>query len=180
MFDIVNTITANICHFSKTISIFRYRFSTGENMRDVRDIWKKLDKLGRYGGYGGLKTWVLYTLGERPKNGAEIMDAIEAMSYGSWRPSPGSIYPMLNKMVEERLIRKRDDGRYEPIDQGYDDVDPFGQWSQGKYTVDGAIKELDSYVSYLEDLPRERIQPYEEKISRIQDRLQKLKESMHK
>lgn len=147
-------------------------------MRDMHDIWKKLDKLGRYGGYGGLKAWVLYTLGERPKNGAEIMDAIEAMSYGSWRPSPGSIYPMLNKMVEDNLIRKREDGRYEPVKEEYEDANPFGQWSQGKYTVESVVKEMDSYISYLEDLPREKVKPFEDQITRIDDRLRKLKESL--
>jgi DNA-binding PadR family transcriptional regulator len=150
----------------------------GEIMRDMHDIWKKLDKLGRYGGYGGLKAWVLYTLGERPKNGAEIMDAIEAMSYGSWRPSPGSIYPMLNKMVEDNLIRKREDGRYEPVKDEYEEANSFGQWSQGKYTVESAVKEMDSYISYLEDLPREKVKPFEDQIARINDRLQKLKESL--
>jgi DNA-binding PadR family transcriptional regulator len=150
----------------------------GEIMRDMHDIWKKLDKLGRYGGYGGLKAWVLYTLGERPKNGAEIMDAIEAMSYGSWRPSPGSIYPMLNKMVEDNLIRKREDGRYEPVKDEYEETNSFGQWSQGKYTVESAVKEMDSYISYLEDLPREKVKPFEDQIARINDRLQKLKESL--
>lgn len=146
-------------------------------MRDMRDIWRKLDKLGRYGGYGGLKTWVLYTLNERPKNGAEIMDAIEAMSYGSWRPSPGSIYPMLNKMVEEGLIRKREDGRYEAVNEGYDNYNIFGG-STMAYTVEGALKEIDSYVSYLEDLPREKVRPFEDKLTVIMERLQKLKEKL--
>jgi DNA-binding PadR family transcriptional regulator len=146
-------------------------------MRDMRDIWKKLDKLGRYGGYGGLKTWVLYTLNERPKNGAEIMDAIEAMSYGNWRPSPGSIYPMLNKMVEEGLIKKREDGRYEAVNAGYDNYNVFGG-STGAYTVEGALKEIDSYVSYLEDLPREKVKPYEGRIAIMAERLQKLKEKL--
>jgi DNA-binding PadR family transcriptional regulator len=146
-------------------------------MRDMRDIWRKLDKLGRYGGYGGLKTWVLYTLNERPKNGAEIMDAIEAMSYGSWRPSPGSIYPMLNKMVEEGLIRKRDDGRYEAIAETYDE---FGRGADRSYTVEGAIKEIDSYVSYLEDLPREKVKPYESKVTSMIERLQRLREAINR
>jgi hypothetical protein len=145
-------------------------------MRDMRDIWKKLDKLGRYGGYGGLKTWVLYTLNERPKNGAEIMDAIEAMSYGSWRPSPGSIYPMLMKMVEEGLIRKRDDGRYETVGDTYDE---FGRGYDKSYTVDGAVNEIDSYISYIEDLPLEKVRPFTDRIALMEERLRKLREKLH-
>ncbi len=146
-------------------------------MRDMRDIWRKLDKLGRYGGYGGLKTWVLYTLRERPKNGAEIMDAIEAMSYGSWRPSPGSIYPMLIKMVEEGLIKKREDGRYETVNEGYDNYDIFGGPAMAS-TAEGVLKEMDSYVSYLEDLPPEKVKPYEGKVAAMAERLKKLMEKL--
>jgi len=148
-------------------------------MRDMRDIWKKLNKLGRYGGYGGLKGWVLYTLSERPKNGAEIMDSIELMSYGAWRPSPGSIYPLLNKMVEELLVRKLDDGRYELIDNG--ETDPYGSgWGAGSGSVSNILTEMDSYLAYLEDLPKDKITPFEEKLGRIMERMSRLKESLHK
>lgn len=150
-------------------------------MRDMNDIWRKLSKLGRYGGYGGLKSWVMYTLGEQPKNGAEIMDSIEMMSYGSWRPSPGSIYPMLNKMVEENLIRKRDDGRYELAPGGYEDMDIFGgRWGNGAYSINSIMTEIDSYLSYMEDLQKEKLLPYEDKLDRTIERLKKLKESLHK
>ena len=145
-------------------------------VRCVRDIWRKIEKLGRYGGYGGLKTWVLYTLGERPKNGAEIMDSIEYMSYGSWRPSPGSIYPMLNKMVEEGLIRKRDDGRYELTE----DYEEFGLYHNKPNTVESAIKEIESYVSYLEDMPLEKVRRCEDKIAMLASRLQALKDKMYR
>jgi DNA-binding PadR family transcriptional regulator len=148
-------------------------------MPDMRDIWKKLNKLGRYGGYGGLKGWVLYTLSERPKNGAEIMDSIELMSYGAWRPSPGSIYPLLNKMVEERLVLKMDDGRYELIDNmetdSYDNM-----WGSGSHSVSNIMTEMDSYLAYLEDLPKDKVAPYEEKLRKVQERIERLKESLHK
>jgi DNA-binding PadR family transcriptional regulator len=148
-------------------------------MPDMRDIWKKLNKLGRYGGYGGLKGWVLYTLSERPKNGAEIMDSIELMSYGAWRPSPGSIYPLLNKMVEERLVRKMDDGRYELIENmetdSYDNM-----WGSGSRSVSNIMTEMDSYLAYLEDLPKDKVAPYEEKLRKVQERIERLKESLHR
>jgi len=148
-------------------------------MADMHDIWKKLNKLGRYGGYGGLKTWIMYTLNERPRNGAEIMDSIEMMSYGSWRPSPGSIYPMLNKMVEENLIRKLDDGRYALVAEGYDEYNIFGGRS-GPTTVGNIMTDIESNLSYMEDLQREKLVPYEEKLDRIIQRLNSLKASLHK
>ena len=147
--------------------------------RDMRDVWKKLDKLGRYGGYGGLKTWVLYTLGEKPKNGAEIMDSIESMSFGSWRPSPGSIYPMLNKMVEESLIRKREDGRYELVPEVSEET-YGGSWGSGSYSVSSILMDIDSYLAYMEDLPKDKVLPYAEKLGQVIERLRNLKESLHK
>ena len=128
-----------------------------------------------------MKTWVLYTLNDHAKNGAEIMDSIEMMSYGSWRPSPGSIYPLLNKMVEENLIRKREDGRYELVPEGYDQANEFGEnWASGSRSVGNILTDIDSYLAYLEDLPKEKVSPYEEKLGRIMERLGKLKDSLHK
>lgn len=37
-----------------------------------------------------------------PRSGTELMDAIEY--YTDWRPSPGSIYPLLSKLDEQGLI----------------------------------------------------------------------------
>ena len=150
-------------------------------MSDINDIWKKLSKLGRYGGYGGLKSWVLYMLGERPMNGAEIMDSMESMSYGAWRPSPGSIYPLLSKMVEEKLIIKREDGRYVLASEGYDRINYFGEgWGSKQYTVSSILAEFDNYLSYMEDLQKDKLLPYEERLGSIIARMGRLKESLHK
>src|SRR6267143_904119 len=70
---------------------------------------------------GWLRPWVISMIGRSPKNGAEIIDEIEKMSWGGWRPSPGSIYPLLKDMVDEGAIRQREDGRYELTDKGKDE-----------------------------------------------------------
>lgn len=150
-------------------------------MSDMNDIWRKLSKLGRYGGYGGLKSWVLYMLGERPMNGAEIMDSMESMSYGAWRPSPGSIYPLLGKMVEEKLIVKREDGRYVLASEGYDRINFFGEGMGNKpYSVSNILAEFDNYLSYMEDLQKDKVLPYEGKLGMVIERMSRLKESLHK
>jgi DNA-binding PadR family transcriptional regulator len=138
--------------------------------------WNKFSKIGKY---GGLKSIILYTLSERPKNGAEIMDSIETMTYGSWRPSPGSIYPMLGKMCDEMLIKKRDDGRYELGMEGFETMNFMGWGPAGKtYTVESIMTEMDSSLSYLADLPKEKLDPYKEKIERIAEKIQKLNASL--
>lgn len=147
-------------------------------MHDMAEMMKKLHRMGRYGGYGGLKTMVLYTLSEQPKNGVEIMDAIEMMSFGHWKPSPGSIYPLLKKaMTEENLVRKRDDGRYELTPEGGAEIEGSGVGrGPASTSVDGAIAEIDNYLSYLEDLPRERVARHRERIEGIAERLERLRE----
>jgi DNA-binding PadR family transcriptional regulator len=142
-------------------------------MQDMREMMRKFHRQSRYGGYGGLNTMVLYTLSEQPKNGVEIMDAIEMMSFGHWKPSPGSIYPLPKKaMTEENLIRKRDDGRYELTPEGAQEIGYFGTpGGPASTSVDGVLSEIDSYVSYLEDLPSDRVAPHREQISRIIQRM---------
>ena len=46
-------------------------------------------------------------LREGPMSGSEIVDKIE--EYTDWRPSPGSIYPLLSHMQEEGLIEVHED-----------------------------------------------------------------------
>jgi len=44
---------------------------------------------------GFLKYSVLKLLDEKPRSGSEIMNEIESKTEGRWKPSPGSIYPLL-------------------------------------------------------------------------------------
>ncbi|MBS7627233.1 PadR family transcriptional regulator, partial [Candidatus Bathyarchaeota archaeon] len=44
---------------------------------------------------GFLRYKVLKLLKEKPMAGSEIMGVIEEQTGGYWRPSPGSIYPLL-------------------------------------------------------------------------------------
>jgi DNA-binding PadR family transcriptional regulator len=44
---------------------------------------------------GFLRYYVLRLLNEKPMSGSEIMNDIEKRTDGRWKPSPGSIYPLL-------------------------------------------------------------------------------------
>ena len=44
---------------------------------------------------------------EKPVSGSEIVDKIE--EYTDWRPSPGSIYPLLSHMQDVGFIRPHED-----------------------------------------------------------------------
>lgn len=49
---------------------------------------------------GLLRIFVFKLLKEKPMSGSEIMDEIEKQTEAQWRPSPGSIYPLLSWLRE--------------------------------------------------------------------------------
>lgn len=70
---------------------------------------------------GDVRMALLLVLAEEPSNGYQLMQAIEERSGGRWRPSPGSVYPALAQLEDERLVRaiERDDMRlFELTDAG--------------------------------------------------------------
>jgi DNA-binding PadR family transcriptional regulator len=50
---------------------------------------------------GFLRYYVLKLLNEKPMSGSEIMSEIDRRTGGHWRPSPGSIYPLLAWLQEK-------------------------------------------------------------------------------
>ena len=53
-------------------------------------------------------------------SGKEIIDRAILQSSGVWKPSPGMIYPMLGRLLDEGLIEQMDDGRYKITQKGID------------------------------------------------------------
>jgi DNA-binding PadR family transcriptional regulator len=62
---------------------------------------------------GDVRAALLALLAEEPRNGYQLMQEIERRSDGVWRPSPGSVYPALQQLQDEGLVRseERDGGR---------------------------------------------------------------------
>ena len=70
---------------------------------------------------GDIRTAVLAVLAEGPGHGYEVMQRLEEKSEGAWRPSPGSVYPMLQLLEDEGLVRSTErDGKrvFEITDAG--------------------------------------------------------------
>ena len=136
---------------------------------------------GRHRGYehhrrrGGLRIWVFSILRQEPKNGAEIMNQIELASQGNWRPSPGSIYPLLDELQREASISKREDGRYEITEKGKQEFEwPYKMHQRQPRTVEGAVEEMNSHLAYLEDLKSidpSKITTNIDKLKTVRDRL---------
>jgi DNA-binding PadR family transcriptional regulator len=54
---------------------------------------------------GDVRAAALLLLAEEPRNGYAIMQAIQERTGGVWRPSPGAVYPALQQLEDEGLIR---------------------------------------------------------------------------
>jgi DNA-binding PadR family transcriptional regulator len=97
---------------------------------------------------GDVRMALLMLLAEEPRNGYQLMQEIEERSGGSWRPSPGSVYPILSQLEDEGLIRAVDrDGTklFEITDAGRAQVadreDPTPPWeSEDDVTSIGDLK----------------------------------------
>ncbi|GAA5008712.1 hypothetical protein GCM10023206_15520 [Acinetobacter puyangensis] len=57
-------------------------------------------------GHGGLRLILLHLLQQKAQHGYELMNGVEALSFGLYRPSAGVIYPALNQLVDEQLLVK--------------------------------------------------------------------------
>jgi DNA-binding PadR family transcriptional regulator len=61
--------------------------------------------------YGQLRLYLLSLLESGPKHGYELITALSDRFGGTYRPSPGTVYPRLARLEEEGLVERTDDGR---------------------------------------------------------------------
>ena len=70
---------------------------------------------------GQIRTALLAVLAEGPGHGYDVMQKLEDKTGGAWRPSPGSVYPTLQLLEDEGLVRSTErDGKrvFEITDAG--------------------------------------------------------------
>src|SRR5688500_2254213 len=86
----------------------------GRHRGGRRDFWSPMGFGGGGGPFGGrgprarrgdVRQALLTLLAEEPRNGYQLMQEIERRSEGVWRPSPGSVYPALQQLEDEGLVR---------------------------------------------------------------------------
>jgi DNA-binding PadR family transcriptional regulator len=74
---------------------------------------------------GDVRGAILALLTERPMHGYEMMQELEQRTGGAWRPSAGSIYPTLQQLEDEGLVRSEeiaDRRRYTLTDAGREEA----------------------------------------------------------
>ncbi|WP_344244069.1 PadR family transcriptional regulator [Microlunatus panaciterrae] len=64
---------------------------------------------GRQARRGHARAAILALLGEQRMNGYQIIQEIAKRSGGAWQPGPGAIYPTLQQLEDEGLVRAEED-----------------------------------------------------------------------
>lgn len=114
---------------------------------------------------GAVRIAILTLLDERPMHGYEIITELDTRSEGRWRPSPGAVYPALEKMEAHGAIVSTDiDGKnqFELTDRGRqllaeiksaEDDDAPAPWQQsgtgGRGAMRGLIAELGGQIRQI-------------------------------
>ncbi|MHB1868056.1 MAG: PadR family transcriptional regulator [Nitrososphaerales archaeon] len=75
---------------------------------------------------GLLLHYIMYKISMKPSHGYEILQDIEEKTAGAWRPGPGSIYPMLKKLVSKGYIKSESPRRVKTSQRIYQ-ITPKGR-----------------------------------------------------
>jgi DNA-binding PadR family transcriptional regulator len=141
----------------------------------MSDIWKFTPESGKERGL--LTTLVLHLLEMKPKSGYDLLKEINEKTNGSWTPNKGTLYPLLNSLDGEGLIRIKEIGKrskkiYELTDTGKETITNIKNMKNESTARVNFFKNLHfeifgkenmSLVSlltemrfYIEDLPKEK------------------------
>ena len=127
----------------------------------------------------GLPHMVVYLLSSSPKNGVELMDGVESITRGWWRPTPGSIYPLLKEMSGQGTVRKLVDGRYELTPKGRAQAEgTFGRPRRRPRSTGEMLDRMNAYASYMEDArgtPADQLPAYRDKLEELARRIERLR-----
>jgi DNA-binding PadR family transcriptional regulator len=98
---------------------------------------------------GDVRLALLRLIADEPRNGYQLIQAIEERSEGLWRPSTGSVYPTLSQLEDEGLIRSVEaegNRRFEITDAGREHLesraDEPAPWEPPKEESENPLAEL--------------------------------------
>jgi DNA-binding PadR family transcriptional regulator len=108
---------------------------------------------------GFIRYQVLQALSEQPMSGSELMDKIEKQTGGNWKPSPGSIYPLLSFLQDNAYIKElpTENGlkRYEITQAGKDLLEEQIAVRE-KFAQDGGIFASPFFDRFFNNAPKEK------------------------
>ena len=99
---------------------------------------------------GFSRQYILSLLRDQPMTGKEIIDKATQQSEGKWKPSPGLIYPLLGRLLDEDLVMEDKDGKYMITKKGLEitsDLQTFGNMIQKQIDVMLRVGNLGRFVA---------------------------------
>ena len=99
---------------------------------------------------GFSRYYILELLDKKPHTGKEIIDNAVKESDGKWKPSPGLIYPLLGRLLDEKLIEETKDGKYKVSKTGkatLADIDEFNNVVKKQLDVIFRVGNLGRFVA---------------------------------
>ena len=152
---------------------------------DIRsNPWKReshfgysgMDNISNLRKHGGMRYYVLWLLSRQPMRGSDIISTILKQTMGWWKPSPGTIYPLLSTLQSEGLIERLQDHSYQLTDAGYEFIGitrSADKKGEEFWNADRALGEIETFVSFLEDAELDQVS--RDRIGQIVDRMEKLR-----
>lgn len=92
---------------------------------------------------------VLFTCKDSASYGYEVVSRIEEFSCGCWSPSTGTVYPLIDRMVEDGLLERVNS---ESVDEGDSDRNYFVISDKGMDKLEDAQDNMDEYKGEFRDL----------------------------
>ena len=127
-----------------------------------------------------LRSIVLALLKRRPMAGIEVIREIERMSMGLWRPSPGTIYPLLKLLEKEGLVKSKEVGGmriYKLTDRGEAVAGELALLLPPE-SPEEVLDSIEAYINYLRDYSNEKRlgEKARERVKALAEMLRKLGE----
>lgn len=123
-------------------------YFTSDITSDMISEW--LARVGSAIPRGFSRQYILSLLREQPMTGKEIIDRATLQSEGKWKPSPGLIYPLLGRLLDDGLVMEDKDGRYMITKKGLEitsDLQSFGNMIQKQIDVMFRVGNVGRFVA---------------------------------
>ena len=145
---------------------------------------------------GFSRFYILDMLKKKQYTGKELIDYAIKQSDGKWKPSPGLIYPLLGRLLDEKLIQETTGGKYKITKKGSattDDLETinnivknqldvlFRIGNVGRFVILDMIERVSAIGSTLsenvEQMTKEEVQKYKKF---LKSELEKMEKSSQK
>ena len=141
---------------------------------------------------GFSRFYILDMLKKKQYTGKELIDVAVKQSDGKWKPSPGLIYPLLGRLLDEKLIQETTGGKYKITKRGSattDDLETinnivknqldvlFRIGNVGRFVILDMIERVSAIGSTLsenvEQMTKEEVQKYKKFLKSELEKMEK-------